>query len=109
MRKPFSSLILISPCLFLASIANSGQHRPVPPGLHDGEKEINKPLDPPLLATRGPNPVKLKQEANELAQLSAGLPSDLAHVAQGQLPKDLVDKLKRIEKLAKHLRNELAQ
>jgi hypothetical protein len=44
-----------------------------------------------------------------LAQLAAGVRSDLARVAHGQLPKDLADKLKRIEKLAKHLRNELIQ
>ena len=56
-----------------------------------------------------PDPVKLRQEADELAQLSAGLPSDLAHVAHGQLPKDLAEKLKRIEKLARHLRSELSQ
>ncbi len=56
-----------------------------------------------------PDPAKLKHEADELAQLSAGVPSDLAKVAHGQLPKDLADKLKRIEKLAKHLRNELSQ
>ena len=56
-----------------------------------------------------PDPAKLKQEADELAQISAGVPSDLARVAHGQLPKDLADKLKRIEKLAKHLRNELIQ
>jgi hypothetical protein len=50
---------------------------------------------------------KLKQEARELAQLSAGLPSEVGLLAQGQLHKDLAEKLKRIEKLAKHLRSEI--
>src|SRR5260370_39966 len=110
MRKPFLSLILIALCSFLPSSANPGsQRRPVPPGLREGKKQINKPLDPPLIETPGPDPAKLKQEADELAQLSAGIPPDLARVAHGQLPKDLADKLKRIEKLAKHLRNELSQ
>jgi len=108
MRKLFLSLILIVLCSFLSSSANPGsQYRPVPPGLHEGEKQINKPLDPPLIEIPGPNAAKLKQEANELAQLASGLPSDLARVAHGQLPKDLANKLKRIEKLARNLRNEL--
>jgi len=110
MRKIFPWLILLVPCSFLAASGNLvSQRRPVPPGLREGQKQINKPLDPPLIDTPGPNVAKLKQEAEELAQLSAGVPSDLAKVAHGQLPKDLADKLKRIEKLAKHLRNELSQ
>ncbi len=109
MRKLFMA-VLMAFCSFLASSANPmSQRRPVPPGLREGQKQINKPLDPPLIETPGPNAAKLKQEADELAQLSAGVPSDLAHVARGQLPKDLAEKLKRIEKLAKHLRSELTQ
>jgi hypothetical protein len=86
-----------------------GQGRPIPPGVREADKQTNKPLDPPVLSYSSPDPAKLKREADELAQLSAGLPSDLAHVAHGQLPKDLCEKLKRIEKLAKHLRSELSQ
>lgn len=108
MRKTFLSLILMVLCPFLSSSANPLSHqRPIPPGLREGQKQINKPLDPPLIDTPGPNVAKLKQEADELAQLSAGVPSDVARVAKGQLPKDLADKLKRIEKLAKTLRNQL--
>jgi len=85
------------------------QARPIPPGIREADKQTNKPLDPPLVGASAPvpDPAKLKQEADELAQLSAGVPSDLARVARGQLPKDLADKLKRIEKLARHLRSEL--
>jgi len=83
------------------------QARPIPPGIREADKQTNKPLEPPLTGTPGTDPAKLKREADELAQLSAGVPSDLARVARGQLPKDLTDKLKRIEKLAKHLRSEL--
>jgi hypothetical protein len=84
------------------------QGRPIPPGIREADKQSNKPLEPPLAGAPDTDPAKLKQEADELAQLSAGVPSDLARVAHGQLPKDLADKLKRIEKLARHLRNELA-
>jgi hypothetical protein len=86
-----------------------GQGRPIPPGIREADKQTNKPLDPPLEGKPRLDTAKLKQQADELAQLSAGVPSDLAHVARGQLPKDLADKLKRIEKLAKHLRSELSQ
>ena len=93
---------------FLVSMISGQQSRPIPPGIREAEKQSNKPLDPAMAAMpSAPNPAKLKQEADELAQLSAGVPSDLARVARGQLPKDLVEKLKRVEKLAKHLRNEL--
>ena len=94
---------------FLVSMISGQQGRPIPPGIREAEKQSNKPLDPPLVgaSTPVPDPAKLKQEADELAQLSAGVPSDLAQVAHGQLPKDLADKLKRIEKLAKNLRNQL--
>ncbi len=95
---------------FLVSIISGQQGRPIPPGIREAEKQSNKPLDPAMAAIpSAPDPAKLKREADELAQLSAGIPSDLARVARGQLPKDLADKLKRIEKLAKHLRNELSQ
>ena len=86
------------------------QGRPIPPGIREADKQSNKPLEPlepPLAGTPGTDPAKLRQEADELAQLSAGVPSDLARVAHGQLPRDLADKLKRIEKLARNLRNQL--
>jgi hypothetical protein len=97
--------------VFCAFSGTGDQRRnPSPPGLREGEREMSKPLEPPLTAkANAPDPAKLQHEADELAQLSAGVPSDLAKVAHGQLPKDLADKLKRIEKLAKHLRNELSQ
>src|SRR5260370_33102948 len=85
-----------------------GQGRPIPPGIREADKQTNKPLDRPLTGTPGPDPAKLKQEADELAQLSAGIPSDLVKAAHWQLPRDLTDNLKRIDNLAKHLRNELS-
>lgn len=104
MRKLVALVFLATCC---AIPAMNGSQRPIPPGVREADKQTNKPLEPPLSATLGTEPAKLKQEAEELAQLSAGVPSDLARVAHGQLPKDLAEKLKRIEKLAKRLRNEL--
>src|SRR6266436_2873656 len=107
MRMLIAFLSLAAFCLLPET--NGRQGRPIPPGIREANKQTNKPLDAPLVGASAPvlDPAKLKQEADELAQLSAGVPSDLARVAHGQLPKDLADKLKRIEKLAKQLRNQL--
>lgn len=106
MRKLVTLVFFLACC---AIPAMNVSQRPIPPGVREADKQTNKPLEPPLTGTSSPDPAKLKHEADELAQLSAGVPSDLVKVAHGQLPKDLADKLKRIEKLAKHLRNELSQ
>ncbi len=109
MRKPFLISVLLAVTLTFFPAKESGQRvRPIPPGIREADKQTNKSLDPPL----GPSPivadpVKLKREAEELAQLSAGIPPRVSMVAEGKLPKDLGDQLKRIEKLAKHLRSEV--
>ena len=76
-----------------------------------GKREIAKyPLaldPPPPPSKRTFDPVKLHAEANELADLARSVPSDIDQISQGKLPKDFSDKLKRIEKLSKHLRGEL--
>jgi hypothetical protein len=109
MRKPFLTSVLLAVIWTSFPTGESGQRvRPIPPGVREADKQTNKPLDPPL----GPSPIvadpaKLQREAEELAQLSAGIPPRVNLVAEGQLPKDLADQLKRIEKLAKHLRSEV--
>jgi hypothetical protein len=79
-----------------------------PPGKQEIAKyplQLEAPIPP---SKRTVDPVKLRAEANELADLAREVPSDVDQVAQGKLPKDFADKLKRIEKLSKHLRGELA-
>ena len=53
--------------------------------------------------------VKVQHDAQELADLSASIPVDVNRANQGLLSKDLIDKLKRVEKLSKQLRGELTQ
>ena len=53
--------------------------------------------------------VSLQRDAYELAELSASIPSDLQRVNHNFLPKDMLEKLKRVEKLSKHLRSELTR
>jgi hypothetical protein len=52
---------------------------------------------------------KLHQDADDLARLAQTIPSDVASIQRGILPKDTADKLKQIEKLSKSLRNALKQ
>jgi hypothetical protein len=102
-------------CLFSILVAKPIAHAQAnSPGQLErpGKQEIAKyPLQleaPPPPAKRTLDPVKLHAEANELADLARSVPSDVDEVSQGKLPKDFAEKLKRIEKLSKHLRGELA-
>ena len=110
MRKPFFLSIVCVLCLMSSWSKGNGQTRPFPPGLHEGEKKINAPIEPPATFKQKPvDPARLKQEADELAKLSAAVPPEIDLVGRGQLPKDLADQLKRIEKLARQLRSEISQ
>jgi hypothetical protein len=78
------------------------------PNLRKGRLEI--PFDPPVsFPKKAAASSQLRDEAAELAELSAGIPERIDRISHGQLPKELDGQLKRIEKLAKHLRAELAQ
>jgi hypothetical protein len=103
--------LLCTAGLFLCSLPAITQEKaaPVPPGLHRAEQEGRRPLEAPIEVKRKPAELaQLRQQAAELAKLSQGVPQQIDQVAQGQLPKDLSENLKQIEKLAKRLRAELA-
>jgi hypothetical protein len=53
----------------------------------------------PKLAQRPIDLVKL--ETDNLARTAQTIPTDMAGVRQGTLPKDIIEKVKRIEKLSK--------
>lgn len=53
--------------------------------------------------------VKLRQDADEMARISQTIQSDVAVIEKGLLPKDMIEELKRIEKLSKHLRSQISQ
>jgi hypothetical protein len=109
MRKPFQLLPLFVTFLFCGSLDYGQGGRPIPPGVREADKQSNSRLDPPAKFKQKPvDPAALKREADELAKLSAAIPGQLDQVSQGQMPKDLADQLKKIEKLAKHLRSEVA-
>ncbi len=110
MRRSLLSILLIASGVVLSADHSRGQYRPIPPGLHEGEKRISAPLDRPVVS-HGKNidRAQLHREADELAKLCTAIPAQVEQVNQGQIPRDLGDQLKRIEKLAKHLRSEISQ
>lgn len=86
-----------------------GQSRPSPSGMREGENKINnQQTDPPRQPkARAVDTEMLKTNAAELRELADALPASIDQVAKGVLPKDLGENLKRIEKLAKHLRSQV--
>ena len=50
---------------------------------------------------------RFQREAEVLARTAQTIPSDVANLSKGMLPNDVIEKLKQIEKLSKHLRSEL--
>ncbi len=106
MRRFLLFVMGIVACWNAAGIARQG--RPVPPGVREAEKKEDILKEPPVVAKRKPpDAAQLKQEADELAKLSATIPDQIGLIGQGQLPKDLAERLKRIEKVAKQLRTEI--
>ena len=106
-RPAFLSTIL------LACVLSSGAQMkdvyipgiPPPPPPLDPEHGKMGPGEPKL--QRHIDPVKLQKEADDLARTAQSIPSDIANVRGGTLPKDTIQKLKEIEKLSKRLRSEL--
>lgn len=92
----------------LSSMAQSS--RPVPTGMREAEnlEEANEKGFPPMLKpSRSIDPAALRNEADQLADIAASLPQSVDKASHGVLEKDLISKLKQIEKLSKHLRNQL--
>jgi ribosomal protein S15P/S13E len=84
---------------------------PIPPGVRQADKvEAQSQQNiPPASVQRTPlDFAKLKNDAQELATLAASVPSEVNQTTMGMMPKDLEQNLKRIEKLAKHLRSQIS-
>ncbi len=81
----------------------SGHRFPTPP-----EGQNHEDTDPSqTLPARRIDFTQVQKEADDLARAADSIPSDVASVRHGTLPKDMLAKLKEIEKLSKHLRSEL--
>ena len=105
--KKFSFL---AATVLLGVLFNAAQDVPAPrmsppPASMDPDKS-RPSADSPTLPRRV-DLVQLQRDADDLARTAQTIPVDVANVRRGVLPKDTLQKLKQIEKLSKHLRNEL--
>ena len=79
-----------------------------PPGIRTADQQSNQPLEAPMeMRNKKVDLQQVKQEADELKKLADGVPAQIDQLVKNQYPKDLSENLKRIEKLAKHLRTEV--
>src|SRR5215469_12369373 len=99
---------LVVSVLLLCALPARAQGRgwPQPPEPAEKSQVTSKPATTPEQKPRL-DTVELQREARELSDLATTVPADMMHVSHGLLPKDTIDKLKRIEKLSKHLRGEI--
>jgi hypothetical protein len=87
------------------ALAQHTNNWPQPPEAAD--KSSKSQPDSPSMPGRSLDQVQLRREARELLELSQSLQPDIEQITHGILPKDTIEKLKRIEKLSKHLRGEV--
>ena len=107
MKSAISTLLFV---FFVGLLCPAQSSRPVPPGMRHAqelEAQNEKGFPPNEPARRAPSVKELKTEADQLAELAASIPQSVQNAGMGVLEKDLLEKLKRIEKLSKHLRNQL--
>jgi hypothetical protein len=76
--------------------------------MHPEEIQVQKHPSPEDMRTRLAN-VQLQKDAKELADLCSSVPKDMDGVRQGLLPQDLPERLKRMEKLSKRVREQLTR
>jgi hypothetical protein len=80
----------------------TGQHQ-----ADRAEDQFEKSVPPPAHQQSSVDFAKLKSDADQLIVLSQSIHSGVDDVQKGMLPKDLIEKLKQVEKLSKRLRSEL--
>lgn len=98
-----STLLL---CVLSIGAAPQRVHMSPPPAPMDPDRPKEQ-SDQPTVGKYYVDLAKLQKEADTLARTAQTIPTDVASVRKGTLPKDVIEKLKQIEKLSKHLRSEL--
>jgi hypothetical protein len=93
------SICLAAALLSMPSLAQRGHRNP--PDIFQDESRL------PAAANAKPDPKLMLDQANDLKALSDAIPADIQNVNQGLISKDLGTRLKKIEKLAKNLREEI--
>ncbi len=101
------SVLLLLPVLFGLLVtpapSQTSNNFPKPPESMDPQTTNQTPATP----SRHIDLEQLQREADDLARKAQSIPSDVASVRKGMLPKDVIEKLKQIERLSRRLRTEL--
>ncbi len=92
------------------TVAWSQTSQPMPPGhraANDATRQSEK-VEPPVTTRPTATLIDVQKQTDELLSLAQQVHANAPRAAQGVVDKDLKDQLKRIEKLSKKLRDELA-
>jgi hypothetical protein len=102
--------LLIAVTVFPRTFPTQGV-KPIPPGIREADKQPGPADIPPRKQPKNSptDPVLMQEQARELSALAQTIPTAIAQFNSGALPKDMSEKLKRIEKLSKTLRGEMAR
>jgi len=95
--------------ILLSGRALSQTATPIPPGHTAANRATRNAenVEAPATPVQNVTAAQVLQQADELATLAQQVRADTELATHGLLAKDLKDKLKRIEKLSKRLREEL--
>jgi hypothetical protein len=102
-RYRFLSVAILFCAAALSAQQQPGMSPPPPP--LDPEKATRAPQQETIRRRIGL--IELQRQADDLARTAQTIPSDVASIRKGMLPKDVIEKLKQIEKLSKRMRAEL--
>jgi hypothetical protein len=111
-RFPSVYLLAFLLAFWITALGQSVPPGAPPPRLGNGFPAVALPqaaVDSPAKAKQRMDPIELQGEAREILRLSQSIQPDIEQIDRGVLHKDVLDKLKRIEKLTKHLRGELSR
>ena len=103
------SLVVLTFTAMVCLPGNLLSQTPIPPG-HVAANQATRNaenVEPPAPPVQNLTAAQVRQQADELVSLAQQVRADTEHATQGILAKDLKDKLKRIEKISKRLREEL--
>ena len=110
LRVTCPTILTVVVMLCLPSNISSQAATPIPPGHTAANRATRNAenVEPPAPPNQNATAEQVLQQADELLSLAQQVRADTERATtQGLLAKDLKDKLKRIEKLSKRLREEL--
>jgi hypothetical protein len=110
MRIPRARLLWLGAFTLCSTAALGIAQRPIPPGVRQADRSTNSGANveaPQGQGAKSIDPAKLRADAAELQSLTATVLAQVDQVSKGTMPKDVSDNLKKLEKLAKHLRSEI--